>query len=352
MITVQQLKQEAKQLGIKLPYRLNKDQLIQYIATSKQLDNPKPISGSSTRSIDLITYSEGSLSWEVDIRERGWAVIPNIMSPEKVLDHQNQFWDFLESCNDKLSRHNQQTWIKSNLPNESYGVIRHYFGHTKLQWSLRELAYPYFAKLFDNTNMLCSFDGGSFILPDRKDRKDRKSWKEWFHSDQGRFFPDAPVGIQGVITLSNHDSKGGGTVVVDRSNHIWKKYLDTHPLEGYSNCRINLDHLIDAKIIKICAPAGSLILFDSRTFHCNISPQEGYRMAVYVSMQPRHGIDSKTLSKRIKAYEDNRMTNHWCYGPWFRVIEKDPHTYGKEVNKPKNVERIALSELGRSLVGY
>jgi ectoine hydroxylase-related dioxygenase (phytanoyl-CoA dioxygenase family) len=346
MTTVQQLKLEAKQLGIKLPPRLNKNQLIEYINTFKALGDPKPVPNSSIRNCDILSFNTGSDDWQSDIRTRGWAVIPNIMSKDQVISFQAQFWNFLESCCTKLSRNDKTTWINSNLPNESYGVIRHYFGHTKLQWSIREIAYPYFAKLFQDTNLLSSFDGGSFMLPG-----DRKTFREWFHSDQGRSFPNQAIGIQGVVTLSDHGDKGG-TVVIDYSNHIWQAYLDSHKLTGYSGYRVDIDDIKDAKFIKICAPAGSLVLFDSRTFHCNIPPIDGYRMAIYVSMQPRRGIDSKTLVKRIKAYEDNRMTNHWCYGPWFRVIERHPHTYGKEVNMPKVVEHSTLSELGKSLVGY
>lgn len=119
--------------------------------------------------------------------------------------------------------------------------------------------------------------------------------------------------------------------------------------------------LADKNIIKICAPTGSLILFDGRTFHCNVHPHGSilredntprFRMCTYVSMQPRNGATEKELAKRIKLYEKGRMTGHWCYGPWFKETAEHPHTYGGQNNKPEIIEIAPLNKLRRRLVGY
>jgi len=112
----------------------------------------------------------------------------------------------------------------------------------------------------------------------------------------------------------------------------------------------------DATYLKVCAPAGHLIIWNGKMFHCNCPPTKvdpsAYRMCLYVSMQPRENATSQELKKRIKLYEEGRMTGHWCYGPYFSANAKNPRTYGKEVVTPSDVEIAELNPLRKRLIGY
>ena len=59
-----------------------------------------------------------------------------------------------------------------------------------------------------------------------------------------------------------------------------------------------------------------MVLWDSRTIHCGSEPIKGrkkmnMRNIVYICMQPRCLAKPNTLKRRIKAFEENRMSTHW-----------------------------------------
>ncbi len=94
---------------------------------------------------------------------------------------------------------------------------------------------------------------------------------------------------------------------------------------------------------------------DSRTFHQGIEAQktraeQNFRMVVYVCMMPRAQASPLSLKKRIKAFEERRMTTHWASNP--KLFAKMPRTYGKEVPEMNTVPTPSLTSIGRKLVGY
>ena len=59
------------------------------------------------------------------------------------------------------------------------------------------------------------------------------------------------------------------------------------------------------------APAGSLVLWDSRVVHQGLVPARGnQRIAVYVSYQPRGYATEADLARKRKCFDAYRMTTH------------------------------------------
>jgi len=169
--------------------------------------------------------------------------------------------------------------------------------------------------------------------------------------------------VQGIVNFVENGPEDGGLVLVEGSHSIFAEYMTKHPSEGITWGPADMtDPLLSTRnLIKICSPAGSIILFDSRVFHCNVPPygsilrENGtprFRMCTYVSMQPRIGATSKELTKRIKLYEKGRMTGHWAYCTWFKEIAEQPRTFGGSNNRPLMVEIAQLNQLRRCLIGY
>ena len=132
--------------------------------------------------------------------------------------------------------------------------------------------------------------------------------------------------------------------------------MNRHPIDGigFSHADLKDPELIKCQPIKICAKAGDIILWNGKTFHCNVSPRikDGLRMCLYVSMQPLYKATKNELKRRISYYEKGRMTSHWCYGPYFNENGKEPYTRGKEYIRPDDVEIAPLNDLRRKLIGY
>ena len=67
-------------------------------------------------------------------------------------------------------------------------------------------------------------------------------------------------------------------------------------------------------------------------------------------MTPSELCDSKNKEKKIKAFNDLRVTSHWPHH--IRLFPKNPRTYGNEL-PDYNIrqEHAILSERGKQLAG-
>lgn len=360
--TVAQIKEWAKENKYDCPSKLNKKYLIEYLKglhTEKQLGIIYTNINSDMKLNELIPkYADNSIDWLSHLHKYGWAVAP--------IDNWNpnftkMFFDWFESCNPAFKGLLPETWKSKNMPTQLHGILKHYFGHTELQWQIRELCVPIFAKIWgiNPLELLCSFDGGCF-LPAKEKRNKNKSW---IHVDQSRYHDRGFCSVQGVVNFVDNGPEDGGLVLVENSRDVFNAYMEKYPSQGIMWTYANMENemLSNKKLIKICAPAGSILLFDSRMFHCNTQPTGSvikpdgtprFRMATYVSMQPRVHATSKELEKRKELYEKGRLTGHWCYGHYFDANPENPYTHGGVNNRPEVIEIAKLNPLRKRLIGY
>jgi hypothetical protein len=128
-------------------------------------------------------------------------------------------------------------------------------------------------------------------------------------------------------------------------------------LDGYGWFQVDMSDSVLARlpIVKVCAPAGSLVLWDSRVVHANCPPSTGRgpRMCAYASMQPRAYASVKELAKRVRLFEAGRQTGHWTAGHLFKATPCHPMTHGGAVVMPEEPFCVPrLSTLAEKLVGY
>lgn len=359
--TVKNIKEWAKNNDIKAPSGLRKAELIEYLEGAYAEKNSgnsyetKPL----TENLSVLQprYVNQNINWIEHLFEYGWTVVPIPNWDDNFTD---MFLNWFESCSPNFDKTNHTTWKRENLPIMLHGILKHYFGHTELQWLIRELCVPIFSELWNcpPEDLLCSFDGGCF-LPS----KPKKTFKKWIHVDMPRDLTTLAC-VQGIVNFEESNLEDGGIVLVEGSHLIFGEYMKKYPSEGiiWNLSRMNDPLLTSRNLIKICAPKGSLILFDSRTFHCGAPPfgsilrddnTPRFRLCLYVSMQPRSGATEIELKKRQKMYEEGRMTGHWCYGHFFKANPLGPRLYGSSINnKPEVIEIAELNPLRMRLIGY
>ncbi len=106
----------------------------------------------------------------------------------------------------------------------------------------------------------------------------------------------------------------------------------------------------------IQCPAGSLVLWDSRTVHQGMESIEGRalpntRCVTFVCYTPRRMATDAELKRKRHDFETCRTTNHWPHRP--RVFGKAPQTYGKPLPDLNPLTQVPdLTPLGRRLAGY
>ena len=78
------------------------------------------------------------------------------------------------------------------------------------------------------------------------------------------------------------------------------------------------DYFNNCKQSAVKAEIGSMILWDSRTFHQGIGSsinrnKENFRMVIYITMMPKSTIkDPKTIIKKQRAFRNLKLTSHWA----------------------------------------
>lgn len=249
------------------------------------------------------------------LEEHGWAVVPEVLSTEEVNNYTSQFWDWLESFG-TLKRDDQLTWKEpSNWPPGHRGIIQHFgIGHAEFVWALRThpAILAIFSELWNTEDLLVSFDGACAASPSMK-------CTSWAHIDQDQRKAGQYLCVQGLVTLQQAGGQYGGLVVYDKG-HLAHEYLfQKFPIQRKTKDWVKLTPEQNAwyfengcKEILIAAPAGSILLWDSRTPHWAVRPIVPQpRLAVYLCYAPRSKATEKALKKKQKAFNERRMTTHW-----------------------------------------
>ena len=301
------------------------------------------------------------------LEEHGVAVIPGILSTTEIDSMQNGMWNILEQVTEKfdipINRHLESTWVEffKLYPLHSM-MLQHYsIGHHQEVWNVRqnEQICNVFSKIWnsDKKDMVTSFDGISIHLPHETTKRGYYKNNDWYHTDQS-YLRNNKECIQGFVTAFDIND-GDATLTFLKGSHkyhgeVAKKFNLTSPQDWHKLSDEQLAYYVDRGCDKECimAPAGSIILWDSRLIHSGREPSKirstpNFRFIVYVCQLPKTG-NEKEKTKKIKAFNELRITSHWPHKT--KMFSKVPRTYGGTLyNVSPPTSAPVLSELGKSL---
>ena len=256
------------------------------------------------------------------LNTNGYCIIENILDPNEIFQAKELFYDWYNSIDNF-------DYLHSKI--NPHNIFKfHQAGHQEFAWYLR--TKPQIIQTFANiwntssNNLVCSFDGSCYI----KNGNHKLNTKCWTHTDQ------APknkglLWYQGFVSLTNN--KDNSLVVYEGSHKLHEEYFNliNNSNDSKNWQLINQDYLERIKTKKkiLTVPAGSLVLWDSRTFHQNIhSSTNEERIVQYICMLPKNvkANSSAMQKKRLKYFNELRTTSHWPYP--IRVNSLQPQTYG------------------------
>lgn len=238
----------------------------------------------------------------------GYVVIANVASTQEVSDAKDNFWKFWEANTDfdgrGIKRNDCRTWNKW-IGQPDTGILFTSGGatHSDFNWNTRLLpgVRKTFAKLWGDNDLLVSFDGANAFRP----WKLNPSWITgggWYHVDQNSLIGPSRQGkvcVQGLITYYDVTPDSGGFCAIPGSHRLHdsvcarapgaKHMMDFVPLSetdpvldaghrnlGVGQCEPTANLSEEDKLlsqvgqpIMVGAKAGDLIIWDSRTVHCN-----------------------------------------------------------------------------------
>lgn len=89
-----------------------------------------------------------------------------------------------------------------------------------------------FAKIWDTTELLVSFDGANITLP----HPDRQSNSAWPHVDQSPKRKGLQC-VQGLLNLAPNGPRDGGLIVLKGSSLLNEAFFKAHPAAGERTCK-------------------------------------------------------------------------------------------------------------------
>ncbi len=328
-----------------------------------------------TVSTEELSTREGGQRLLDVLLEHGVAIVPSVLNAEECAAFDKGFWDSLAHLTSAwpvpISKDKPESWreLSKLFPMHSM-LIQHYgLGHAEFVWALRQnpKLHFVFSQLYGTKaeDLLVSFDGVAIHMPPETTGKGSFIGNTWYHTDQ-RFSDSSFSCVQGWVTALDV-RPGDATLTVLRGSHAhhaefaqrfghgalkkdWYKLASQEELDFFiveKGCRP----------VSIACPAGSLVLWDSRTMHAGQEPlikeraEPNFREIVYLCYLPRSAATEKDLAKKRDAFLKLRMTSHWPQKPM--LFGLSPQTYGgpkPEVTPlpgPTNV-----SALGRRLAGF
>lgn len=195
-----------------------------------------------------------------------------------------------------------------------------------------------FARIYGDTDLLCSFDGVCIMQPWH-----RFGTASWAHMDQSSKITERSC-IQGYVNLTDSSTDATGSLyVIPRSHLKFGAFFDAFPEMREASksdwCKLQSPEQVaffGADAVRVHGGVGSLVLWDSRTVHQNIPPAAGTeaqkRFVVYTSYQPRVCISAANLAKKQQAFLNYRLTTHWSASK-IRLFGAKPRTYGQPMKE-------------------
>ncbi|PVI05798.1 hypothetical protein DM02DRAFT_684233 [Periconia macrospinosa] len=303
--------------------------------------------------------------WRDDLVRDGVAVVKGAIPEDRANQYADRMLNWLEDFQLGFDRNDPNTVHADKLPaiNEKGMCFGYGVSHEQFAWDVRQEqgVIEAFEKVYEDKDLIVSFDSVGFSFPNRKDLPPNKAWP---HQDQ-----DPEKGgfrcLQGLVNILPNGPDDGGLIVCKGAHLVSEEFHEEFKNEedpvwawtkewyGFTSQGMNWLENRGFKWEKICAGPGDLIVWDSRLPHYNLSPtKETPRFCVYTCYMPVKDCSQEDLVKKKDAFYEFRGTSHWPNAlqinalPVLRNGQPDPHNRVKPASgAPK------LSERGFQLTG-
>ena len=270
-----------------------------------------------------------------DLETKGYCMVPNVLSHEEAQLCASEFKKWQQSILNHDEFYNHMIYN---------GIYKHHqVGHTWHAWFVRTRprVQEVFKHIWDCDDLIVSFDGSCYIP-----KECTKQTRFWTHTDQA---PDTKEFncVQGFMSFT--ENKERTFVVYEGTHKLHQTYFQDRNIQSTKNWQVldpeYVSSIQERKKVLHVKP-GTLVLWDSRTFHQNQygAPNTETRMVQYVCFFPKTHIKN-TLAmqeKRRKYLEMRRTTTHWP-AP-IQVIALQPNTYGDN-NKLIDYDQVPKTDL-------
>ena len=282
---------------------------------------------------EKITLSKDIDTIRSELEEKGYCIIEGILTKDEIETNKA----FVYKWQKTIPNHDE--FHSSCNPHNIYKY--HEVGQQRFAWLIRThpKVQEVYKKLLKTEELITSIDGFCF-MPVKLNKED----KVWTHTDQAPKFPNLEC-YQSFVALTSNKERT--LVVYEGSHKLHQSYFaEKGMLKESKNWQLidekYLEKIKDKKRV-LEVKEGSIVLWDSRTFHQNQygKPNSEERIVQYTCFLPKsHPKNTEAMKlKRRKYFDEKRTTSHWP-AP-IRVNGKQPRTYG---DKSKVIDYSILKQ--------
>jgi ectoine hydroxylase-related dioxygenase (phytanoyl-CoA dioxygenase family) len=271
-----------------------------------------------------------------NLRKYGYVVVNDVLTEDEVTEYKDMFYELLGHNTQLQEQHGK---------NDPHGIFkRGPFAQSLMRSNIvtHEKVIDCFESIYDTRDLVTSQDGCAYLCP--MDKANPNS--VWTHVDQApNSFEDVEEDeeytedeeyengrkcVQGFVALTSN--KARTFRIYPRSHLRTRKWFKETGKTGSKNWhKVEREELKKYEYIDLDVKAGSLVLWDSRSWHQSTNESMGEeRLVVYVCYLPRKDpLNTKAQSKkRLEYFRTNRTTSHWPYS--VHVNGEQPQTYGNK----------------------
>ncbi|KAH8425123.1 uncharacterized protein LDX57_002872 [Aspergillus melleus] len=258
-----------------------------------------------------------------DLNRDGYAVIKGAVPRDRADKYSDAFFGYLEGFELGYDRNDPSTVRRAKLPvlNEKGMILSYGVTHEQWVWDIRGEpgVVDTFAKVYDDEDLIVSFDVVNVGFANREDLQENKPWP---HQDQDPTKPGFRC-LQGLVNLNPCGPNDGGLIVCKGGHKISEQFhremadepkIPAWTPEWFGFTENGMKWLKDhgLKWEKVCVEPGDLIVWDSRTPHYNVPPSgKQDRLAVYTCYTPVREATQEDLLRKKGAFDKRLGTTHW-----------------------------------------
>ena len=302
------------------------------------------------------------------LEEYGVAIITSLLEKDECQTFESGMFDYLEHVmqdfEKPFKRDDPETYKEFYKLLPKHGMLMQHFsiGHAQFVWDLRckKKIIDIFESIHGTDDLLVSFDGASFGPPHEVTKRGYYKNNNWLHSDQSYLRPNFEC-VQSWVTARDVNEGDATLTLLQGSHKLHARFRDRFDIKSKDDWyKLNQEEIEfykenGCRQLDITCPAGSLVLWDSRTIHSGKEAvktrgETNMRIVSYLCYTPRSLANKNTIKKRIKAFEELRTTSHWPHKA--KLFSKFPRIFGGELPKVKEIKEPLLDVTGYKLVGY
>ena len=258
-------------------------------------------------------------------KENGYVVITNVLNKKEIDNTINEICNHPALLGDyNFNLKDPSTWDQPHIKNCGFVDVNQGYsqGHSQNElehvWHNRQNVnvISSFQNILDADDIVVNQDRFGVMRPTKVNPK-WKTLNSWLHWDENPWKHTEFNNVQGLITLTDQTEDSGGFCCIPKFHLKLKEWIEDN-LE-YKNKNFNETNIIvqfphedkDCKNVKkILAPAGSLIIWDSRLPHCNY-PNDGYdfRIVQYITFQRKDSINDQLMGVLKQSYIESYITD-------------------------------------------